>query len=223
MTRNRPTTGQRGRLHLNRGNTKPFNFWLEYVALTRLVMVQADPILHRLTSTHNRHDRRLMIPTITHRALEHRSHQRIRTKRHATPPLQHRSQRRSTTSILMNLLGNLLRRMRPHITMNMHTSTSALTQERRLNITRRTRQNRLIPASVIQHHRKTRWQIPAPITEQRLNQTTIRIPATLTMMHPSRHRRTIPSPNIIQTPLSLTSSSTFDRTVNGRHLQEIGS
>lgn len=51
---------------------------------------------------------------------ENRSQQRIRTKRHTTPPLQHRSQRRSTTSILMNLLGNLLRRMRPHVPVDRH-------------------------------------------------------------------------------------------------------
>src|SRR5699024_10472790 len=84
-----------------------------------------------------------------------------------SPPLD-QLQRFRPTLLSSNIPSQLL--MRQSVSMlNMHTSPTRTTLRQSMNILPLTRvQDRLITTSLIQNHAQTRWQVTAPITEQRI-------------------------------------------------------
>src|SRR5699024_1234140 len=107
--------------------------------------------------------------------------------------------------------------------LNMHTRPTRTTMRQSMNILPLTMiQNRLITTSLVEHHAESRWQIPTPITEQRISshQTAIRVIPTTIMEVKSSPRRVITVPNVLQTPLSLTSRSRLHWPVDTGHLLE---
>src|SRR5690625_883640 len=135
--------------------------------------------------------------------------------------LQHRSQRRSTTLFSSNLPSQLFMRQRISI-LNIHSRTTSIPSSQRMNVCSLTSiQNRLIPASIIQHHSESRWQITATITEQRvLHQATVGVLPKPVMMIQGSTRRMMTASDVVDPPLSLTSTRTLNRTGNARQLLE---